>query len=384
MSENTFDVIVIGVGGLGSATVYQLAKRGKKVLGIERFGIPHEMGSSHGLTRIIRLAYYEDPSYVPLMHRAYELWHDIETELDAKLLYTTGSIDAGPEGDDVFSGSLESCQVHGLEHEVLTSKELTARFPGYRFPTETMALFQPQGGLLVPERCIEGYAKAAQKLGATIHTEERTLDWEPTAGGGVRVTTDKGTYEAGSLVVAAGAWAYKMIPILEGIAVPERQVLIWMEVQEPDNFKPENFPVFNCRVEEGRYYGFPEFNPSGNTPGFKFGRWHHLEEVVDPDTIDRTPNDADEKLLRTFGERYFPGAGGRTLNLKACMFTNTNDEHFVLDTLPDHPQVSVAAGMSGHGFKFCSVIGEVMADLATDGDTRHDISLLRLNQRQPV
>lgn len=377
MAAEAYDVIVIGLGGLGSAALYQLARRGLKVLGIERFDIGHEYGSSHGLTRIIRLAYYEHPSYVPLLRRAYALWTQIEAEASEPLFYQTGSIDAGPEDSQVFAGSLQSCLEHDLEHEVLTSAQLSERFPGYRFPAETLALFQPQGGLLVPERCITAHLQAAQAHGAVIHTQEQVLDWD-TLGEGVRVSTNQGTYQAGRLVITAGSWAGKLIPMLQPVAVPERQALIWLEVLRPEWFTPERFPVFNCTVPEGRFYGFPEFNPGGTTPGFKYGRWHHLEEITDPDDMTRLEvGPRDEHLLRAFAECYFPQAAGRTLAMKACLFTNTPDEHFVIDTLPGVPQVAYAAGMSGHGFKFCSVIGEILADLAQDGATRHDISLLR-------
>ncbi len=375
-----FDAIVIGIGGMGSATLYHLAKRGLNVLGIEQFEIPHEMGSSHGLTRIIRLAYYEDPSYVPLLRRTYELWSDLEKESGETVFYQTGSLDFSPEDNEVFAGSLKSCLEHDLEHEVLTSQQITEHFPGYQLPSETMGLFQPQGGLLVPERCIVAHAEMAKKHSATLHTGERVKGWEILADDRVEVTTDNATYTADKLAICGGAWAYKLVPSLEGTAVPERQVLIWMETKKPDFFTPERFPVWNGVTEEGRYYGFPEFNPTGDTPGMKFGRYHHLDEYVDPDTVDRTPNNADETLLRTFGERYFPDGAGKTVSLKACMFTNTPDEHWVLDTLPDAPQVAVAAGFSGHGFKMASVIGEVMADLTQHSETKHNIALHRLGR----
>ena len=373
--SNHYDAIVIGVGAMGSATLYQLAKRGFKVFGIEQFDIPHDMGSSHGLTRIIRLAYYEDPSYVPLLRRAYELWDDLERESGQKLFYQTGSIDMGPEESEVFSGSLQSCIEHDLEHEVLYGKSLNQRFPGYRMPSETMAVFQPQGGLLVPEDCIVAHANIAKQHGATLHTQERVQGWDKLADDRIQVTTDQATYTAEKLVICGGAWAYKLLPQLAEKTVPERQVLIWLETKKPDWFTLDRFPVWNAIVEEGRYYGFPEFNPTGQTPGMKYGRYHHRDETCDPDSLDRNPNDEDEALLRAFGEKYFPDGAGNTLDMKTCMFTNTSDEHWILDTLPDIPQVSVSAGFSGHGFKMASVVGEIMADLAQYGETKHEIGL---------
>ena len=375
-----FDAIVIGIGGMGSATLYHLAKRGWKALGIEQFEAPHEMGSSHGLTRIIRLAYYEDPSYVPLLRRAYELWEQLEGEAGEKLFYQTGSIDMGPEDSDVFAGSLRSCLEHDLEYQVLNSRQLSERFPGYRMPSETMALFQPQGGLLVPEGCISAYVRLAQKHGACLHSGERVTGWEVRNDESLLVRTERGEYSADKLVICGGAWAYKLVPELTGKAVPERQVLIWLRPKQPELFRPERFPVWNALVDEGRYYGFPEFNPGGATPGMKFGRWHHREETCDPDAVDRDTYPADEALLRQFAERYFPAGAGATLRMSTCMFTNTVDEHWVLDRLPGAPQVSVAAGFSGHGFKMASVIGEIMADLAQNGSTRHDISLHQLGR----
>lgn len=378
--QKHYDAIVIGIGGMGSATLYHLAKRGLNVLGIEQFGIPHEMGSSHGLTRIIRLAYYEDPSYVPLLRRTYAIWRELEAETNEQLFVQTGSIDMGAEESDVFAGSLQSCIEHGLEHEVFNSQQLTERFPGYRLPQHIKAVFQPQGGLLVPEKCIEAHVNVATAHGATVHTNERVQGWDILSDGRVQVVTDDGTYTAEKLVICGGAWAYKLVPQLAGKAIPERQVLIWLETKKPEWFTPQAFPVWNAQVDEGRYYGFPEFNINGDTPGMKFGRWHHRHEIVDPDTIDRNVYPEDEALLRQFGEKYFPDGAGKTLNMKVCMLTNTADEHWIMETLPDMPQVSVAAGFSGHGFKMASVIGEIMADLAQHGTTEHDISLHQMGR----
>jgi len=340
------------------------------------------MGSSHGLTRIIRLAYYEDSSYVPLLRRAYELWAALEAEFGEQVFFQTGSLDMGPEEGDVFSGSLLSCIDNDLAHEALDSAELSRRFPGFRMPAETMALYQPQGGLLVPERCISAYLALAKAQGAAIHCGERALGWDILADERVALRTDAGRYVSEKLVICGGAWAAKLAPQLAGIAVPERQALIWLEPKRADWFQLDSFPVWNAQMEEGRYYGLPEFNPTGATPGMKLGRYNHLNETCDPDAIDRGLRPADERILREFAERYFPQGAGRTVDMVVCMFTNTPDEHFVLDTLPDAPQVSLAAGFSGHGFKLASAIGEIMADLAQTGETRHDIALHRLSRFQ--
>jgi len=368
VARERWDAIVVGVGGMGSAALYHLARRGKRVLGLERFGVPNELGSSHGLTRIIRLAYYEHVAYVPLLRRAYELWGGLEAEAGERLLHVTGSIDAGPPDQLVFSGSLRSCEEHGLPHELLDPAEVARRFPAYRLDPSHLAVLQPDGGFLLPERCIAAHA---QLSGAELRTGERVLGWEP-VGEGVRVRTERGEVEAERLVLTAGAWMGELagLPV-----VAERQVLAWLEPSRPELFEPDRFPVFNLQVdEEERYYGFPAFE----IPGFKLGRYHHLREGGPPDELDREPHQEDERVLREFAARYFPDGAGPALTLKTCLFENSPDEHFLLDRLPDAPQVVVGGGFSGHGFKFCSVVGEILADLALDGDTRHEIGFLRL------
>jgi sarcosine oxidase len=370
-----YDVIVLGLGGMGSATLFHLARRGLRVLGLERFDLLHEHGSSHGLTRIIRLAYSEHPTYVSLLRRAYQLWRELEELSGERLLHITGSVDAGLDGGSVFEGALRSSELHGLTHEVMDGAELHRRFPGYRLPGEMRCLYQPEGGFLLPERCNVAHVVLANIHGAEVHCREPVLDWGVT-GDHVWVRTTRGRYEAGRLVVCAGPWAARLVPELRGLAVPERQVLAWLQPARPEYFRPDAFPVFNLEVEEGRYYGFPSFL----VPGFKFGKYHHRGEVVDPDEARREPEPEDEDLLRAFARRYFPDGAGPTMMLKACLFTNSPDRHFILDRHPDHPEVVIAAGFSGHGYKFCSVIGEIMADLARDGRTRHEIEFFRLTR----
>jgi len=370
-----FDAIIIGVGGMGSATAYHLAKRGWKVLGLERYDIPHEMGSSHGYSRMIRYTLQEHTSYVPLVRRAYELWHELEEAAGETLVVTTGSVRAGPSDSPYYRNALASCDIHNIPYEVLTAPELNARFPGYRFPDEISSIYQADGGFLLPEQCIVNHVRAAEAAGAEIHSLETVLDWEPKADG-VQLRTDRDTYTADKLVVTAGAWAGKLVPAMAEHAVPERQVLGWFEPERPELFRPETFPVFGVLAEEGRYYGFPTYT----VPGFKIGRSHHLLQKVDPDDMDRDVHAEDEAILRQAVSRYFPLAAGRLLDKKTCIYTNTPDEHFMIGVLPDQPQVSVAAGFSGHGFKFASVIGEIMADLAQRGETSHDIGLFRLDR----
>jgi sarcosine oxidase len=370
-----YDAIVLGVGAMGSAACWHLARRGQRVLGLERFDIPHRMGSSHGLTRIIRLAYYESPQYVPMLRRAYENWREAERLFGEQLLFITGSLDAGPSDSLVFQGSLDCCRQHELTHEVLDARQIGARFPGYALPSTHRAVYQPDGGFIASERGIVAHVMLAQAEGADIHARERVLGWEP-AQDAVRVRTQRGIYEAGKLIVSAGAWIGQFVPQLAPLARPERQVLGWFQPKETAIFRPDRFPVCNLLAEEGRLYALPVWG----MPGLKIGRFHHRDEIVDPDSDFRDCTAEDEAVLRAPVRRYFPLANGPTMGLAACIFTNTPDEHFVLDTLAGCEQVVVASPCSGHGYKFSSVIGEILADLAMTGETRFDLSPFRLSR----
>ena len=370
-----YDAIVIGVGGMGSAALYHMAQRGMNVIGLDRYDIPNDLGSSHGITRIIRLTYHEDPSYVPLLRRAYELWHQLENRVGEKLLVTTGIVSAGKESSDLFQGSKLSSEVHQVPHEVLSGPEVNQRFPGYQLPEDSVAVYQADGGMLLSERCIVAHVSAALELGAEVRGREGALFWRPTRAG-VRVFTDRNDYDARKLVITAGAWTGQIEETLAPVTVPERQVLGWFQPSRPELYRPDSFPVFNAEFDEGRFYGYPAYG----IPGFKVGKYHHLGQKVDPDTMDRDAHPEDEMVLRAFTRRYMPQAAGPTLALKTCMFTNTPDEHFIIDQLPSYPQAYAAAGFSGHGFKFCSVVGEVMADLVQYGESRHDLGLFGLDR----
>lgn len=373
---NVYDVIVAGVGGMGSAACLHLARRGLSVLGLDRFDIPNAFGSSHGHTRIIRLAYAESPAYVPLLVRAFELWRETGEMADERLIYTTGGIDAGPEGSGLFEGSLASCLEHGLRHEVLSGGDVNRRFPGYRLPDGHLCLFQPDAGFVLPERAIVTHVVAAQALGADIRAHEPVLGWDRLPGGGVRVRTSRRDYEAGRLVLSPGAWIGDLAPALRTVAVPERQVLGWFQPRHSDWFGPDAFPVGNLAFDDGRYYLLPVWG----VPGLKVGFYHHLGETGHPDVLSREATAEDEAALRRCLARYFPDADGPVMALHACLFTNTPDEHFIVDTLPDAEEVLVVSACSGHGFKFAPVVGEIVADLVTAGRSRFDLSMFRLDR----
>lgn len=370
-----YDVIVVGLGGMGSAAAAHLARRGQRVLGLEQHALGHAFGSSHGLTRIIRLAYFEDPSYVPLLRRAFALWRELEQGLDEPLLHVTGGLDVGAAGSTVFEGSLRSCVTHDLPHQVLEAGEIARRFPGWRPAPELKAVWQPDAGFVTPERCIAQHAAMATAAGADLRTGVRVLDVTPRSGR-VEVRTDQGTFEAEQVVLTAGPWMGDLAPVLKPLLVPERQVLGWFDIADRPAFAPSAFPVWVMEAAEGTFYGFPEYGG----PGFKLGKYHHRFERVHPDTMDRDCHAEDEAALRSCTSRYFPQANGALLSSAACIFTNTPDEHFIIDRAPGTPEVLLVSPCSGHGFKFASVVGEICADLVTRGATGHDIGLFSLNR----
>jgi sarcosine oxidase len=365
-----YDVIVIGVGGMGSAAAAQIAARGARVLALEQYAIPHDRGSSHGLSRIIRLAYWEHPAYVPLVRRAYALWRELEIESGESLLVVTGSIDAGGVDSPNVAGALAACRAHDLPFDQLRADALAERFPGYRLPAEVVSIYQPDGGFLRPEACIAAHVARARRDGADVRANSAVLGWEA-GDSDVRVRTADSEYRAGRLVLTAGAWTGSLVRRTTLPLAPERQVMLWTQPLRPERFQVGVFPVFYIVGSDAAYYGFP----SHEDAGFKIGRYHHLGEHVDPDSMDRACHATDEAALRGGIRRFFPDADGPTLAMTTCLFTNTPDEHFVIDTLPGTPRVAIAAGFSGHGFKFCSVVGEALADLTLEGGTRHDLAI---------
>jgi len=375
-----WDVIVIGVGGMGSAIAYHVAARGRKVLALEQFNIPNDLGASGGVNRIIRLAYAEDPRYVPLLRRAYRLWRELGRTVHERLLFITGGIDAGGEDSWIIQGSVAACKAHRLRHEVLTSAQVRKRFPAFRLPKGMVAVYQPDGGFVLSERSIVAHVSAALSLGAEVHAQERVLSWD-VSNRRVRVRTNRDSYEARRLVIAAGPWAAKAVRELRGHVTPERQVLLWVQPKRPALFQIGAFPVFYMQDGSDKYYGLPIYG----IPGFKLGRYHHLKEAVDPDDLDRECHPRDEEVLRAAICKYFPDADGPIIAMKTCLFSNTQDEHFILDLHPDYPEVSIAAGFSGHGFKFCSVVGEIMASLALDGGCKDfDLGLFQFQRLAPA
>jgi sarcosine oxidase len=370
---DSYDTVVIGLGAMGGAALYHLARRGRRVLGLERFTPGHAHGSSHGLTRVIRLGYFEHPSYVPLLRRAYALWRDLEAASGQRLLHVTGIAEIGPPDSELVRGTLAAARLHDLPHEVLGAPDLTRRIPAFRLPADYVGVLQPDGGFLAAEAANAAHLALAQAAGATVRPSTPVLAVEPRAGG-VRVFTADGPIEAASAIVAAGPWVKKLLPDLPAPLRVTRQVMAWLAPRDPDAFASERFPVFLLESPHGIHYGFPILDDAG----LKLAKHFHHDETVDPDAYDRAVSPADEAAIRAPLREFLPAADGPLRSAATCLYTMAPDGDFVVDRLPGAPQIVIASPCSGHGFKFAGVIGEIVADLATTGATAHDISRFRL------
>jgi sarcosine oxidase len=370
-----YDVVVIGQGAAGSAALYHLARRGHRVLGLERFTINHDRASSHGETRIIRLGYFEHPSYVPLVRAAYTLWRELEAASGETLMHITGIAEMGKPDSELVTGTLASSRQHGLTHEVLDARELMRRYPVFALPNDFVAVMQPEGGYVNAAKSVRVHTELAVSAGAELRENVRVRAIEPRAES-VRVVTDQGTFDAGSVIVAAGAWVKELLPSLPCNLFATRQALMWVSPADPAPFREPAFPVWMLESELGIHYGFPW----SETEGLKVALHHHERETVDPETYDRAINARDEALIRAGLTRFMPQADAPTRATKSCLYTMTDDGDFVLDRMPGHPQIVVASPCSGHGFKFSPVIGEVLADLATMGGTKRGVKRFGLGR----
>ena len=371
-----FETVVVGLGAMGSAALYHLASRGVKVLGVDRFVTPHIHGSTHGRTRIIREAYYEHPCYVPIVQRAYELWASLEQEIGEQLFVQTGGLMIGPPEGELFAGALRSAKEHGLAHTILEPAQVHERFPGFRVPHGSMALHEPRAGLLLPEKCVEAHLALAQRAGATIRTGIAVRSWN--ADDGVRIETDAGELRARTLILAAGPWLPALVPDLELPLEVERQLFHWFEpASHPEWYDAAHSPISLIEYADGRFFAtFPDVGH-----GVKAGI-HHEGAVIDIDAPRAPATAAEGAEMQGLLARYLPQAAGRILDRATCVYTNTPDHDFLLDRHPVHPNVIIASPCSGHGFKFSSAIGEILADIVLTGETSFDLSPFALSRFQ--
>lgn len=370
-----FDVIVLGVGGMGSATLYELARRGQRVIGFEQYAPVHQRGSSHGQTRIIRQAYYEHPDYVPLVQRAYERWHHLE-QISGKHLFTScPCLNIGPLKSELVAGVQQSATEHRLPVERLSGAEITQRFPAFQFDENWHGILEERAGFLYVEECVRAFLEQAQSLGAELRSEERVLSWQP-SGTGVEVQTSHGSYSAARLIITAGAWANSTLQSLGLPLQVMRQVLLWFAPTHAVNFRRDRFPIFIAETSGGYFYGLPMIDPRGAKAAQHFG----APLLNHPDQVDWQPSPADEQGIRRFFSSHLPALDRPATAGQVCIYTVTPDKHFIIDRHPEYPQVVLACGFSGHGFKFASAIGEVLCDLAENGTTPFNLERFRLSR----
>jgi sarcosine oxidase len=366
----TLDCIVAGLGAAGGAALYHLAGRGVRVAGFDRFAPPHAHGSSHGETRMIREAYHEDPRYVPLVRRAYDLWHDLSTNAPSPVIRETGGLFTGRPWEELVTGIRRSGDAHAIAIETIPQEERSRRVPWLRPDGDMVTITEPRAGFLLPERCITAHLEGARARGAAIHVDEPVTAWRSDRGT-VVVETSKQRYTTRRLMLCTGAW---MTPVGGDIGAPltvTRQTLFWFRPRgDATSFSPERFPVWAVEYVAGRLlYGFPDVGS-----GLKVAV-HYGGAPTTVDAVDRAVSDDEIRDMTALVDRYLPGITDGVTKTAVCLYTNTPDCHFLVDTHPSCDRVLVVSACSGHGFKFSSAIGEAAAQWATDGAWTHDLSL---------
>ncbi|MGD1861869.1 MAG: N-methyl-L-tryptophan oxidase [Leptolyngbyaceae cyanobacterium] len=377
-----FDAIVIGAGGVGSAAAYYLAKAGQKVLLLEQFELNHQNGSSYGHSRVIRYT-YDNPIYVDLMRDAYPLWFALQDEAGEQLYVKTGGLDFGFSETDTFQRMQASLDATALNYERLTQAEITQRYPQFALEDGMEGLFHADSGLLKTSRCVLAHTRLAQERGATVIDQSPVLKIIPSENG-VEVQTEQEMYGCDRLVITVGSWAQGLLAE-QGIDLPLKIMpcqLGFYQPKNPASFEPGKFPVFFAHMN-GDYgempYGIPHEDPS---LGLKITTFYGWDTVETPSEIDYTPSQDWTERIRNWASQYIPDAAGPLISTRRCLYTLTPDKDFVVDQHPDYPHIAIGAGFSGHGFKFTTLMGKMLADLAVDGQTPHDTSLFKLARFQ--
>lgn len=370
-----YDAIVLGVGGFGSSACYHLATRGIRVLGLDQYSLVHDRGSSHGETRIIRLAYFEHPDYVPLLRRAYQLWDELERSTEQTLFRKTRLMLAGPPDGEAISGALRAAEQHQLSVETMTADAAQQRFPDFRLPPDHHVVLEPDAGLLYAERCVQTHIDEARRAGATIQGEVPVLGWRR-EGANLLVETPHGCFGAARLIITAGAWTNRLLAEAGLPLTVVRKFVGWYQTEAGAYSVDRGYPTFYIEYGDGAYYGFPSLDGRS----IKFAEHTGRDVVTDPATVDRSAQTADRERLEPFRQAVLPKTRAILDRHSVCLYTLTPDHHFVIDHHPQDDGVIVAAGFSGHGFKFTSVVGEILADLAWNGRTDAPIEFLRWNR----
>ena len=374
-----FDIAVIGLGAMGSASIYAAAKRGQRVLGLERYEPGHPRSSSYGETRLIRLAYFEDPSYVPLVQEAYRRWRDLETETGETVLMITGAVEAGFPGAPLVVQSWRSSTEHNLRSARLTARQANARFPAFDLPDDWDVIFQPDAGALLPEKAIRLFVAGAKAHGAEVRLNTRVISVEP-ANERVQIVLEGGErIEVGSAVIAAGAWIGDLLPDVAEHLRLTRQPLMWFQPLSPALVHPDRMPAFLFQTRSDLIYGLPDICGTG----VKAALHHSGDLLASAEQARGAVSGTEVEHLQGLLHRYVPAAAGRLVNSSVCIYTRSPDGHFLVGLHPKAPQLVIASPCSGHGFKFASVMGEILADLAIDRRTDRPIGLFDLQRLKP-
>lgn len=376
---NHFDVIILGAGGIGSAAAYYLAKTKQRVLVLEQFNINHDKGSSYGYSRVIRYA-YDNPIYVKLMRAAYPLWFALEKEADETLYIKTGELDFGFINSPSMQEVANSMRRENIDYETLKAKEINQRFPQFTIPENMEGLYQEDTGILKASRCVISHLKLAQKYGATIedNTPVMSINQKPQE---IIIKTNKNRYVCKQLIIAAGSWTKQLLKSL-GLNLPLTIMpcqLAFFKVDDYDNFIPGNFPIFLAHLI-GDYGQFPYGLPSCDHQGLKLSTFYGWDTVENIKEVDYAPSLQWIETLRTFLKQYIPTANGDLIETRRCLYTMTPDKHFIIDRHPEYDNIFVAAGFSGHGFKFTTLVGKILTDLVTKKTTEYDLNLFKLSR----
>lgn len=381
MSTRVYDAIVIGAGGMGSATAYHLAKSGADVLVLEQFQRGHKFGSSHGETRIIRF-FYDKPFYTELMKTAYSEWRDLESVSGKPLLFITGSVGMGAKGNPYGRATKQSLDAAGVESELWNGTQLADRFPQFQGVKDMDVLWQKDTGFLRAAACTATHLQLAEKHGATVQEETPVIkvDWQT---GVPTVQTQNDQFQGKKIVVTAGAWTGTLLAELNLPLTVTRQQVCYYQPTNIDRFQPDRFPVFVESTVDGEFiYGIPAFGSFDTGGGLKIAR-HGRGEIISPDTRDRTPDAGYIAHIDAYVQERIPELGKAT-HAEVCLYTETPDEDFIIDTHPDCPDVLIGAGFSGHGFKFCALVGRIMSELVLNSETDFDIHPFRIDRKYEI
>lgn len=368
-----YDVIVIGLGAHGSATLYELSKAGVSVLGIDRYRPPHHHGSSHGQSRIIRQAYHEHPLYVPFVQEAYVMWQQLEENTARKLMLKTGGMILGKDQCAMVEGAGKSAELHGLPYEVLKAAEIRKYFPAFKVSEATVGVWDKTAGILYPEECIRTMLDEAERAGARALYNERVL--RISEGPKLKVVTEKNTYEAEKLVISAGAWLNELMPELRLPLRIERQVLHWFRNRRVGvQLGPQQLPVYIWEYQKGRsFYGFPDLGDGLKTA------FHYGGRTISPDALTNDVSEEEIQEMQEVLETYLDIEPVHNYSA-TCMYTDTPDENFIIDFHPGNKNIIVASPCSGHGFKFATIIGKILSDLAIGSEVMFDLSPFRISR----